>query len=194
MAVDSFNAGVGGSPVYGTARSAQSVATEGVRATYSYASQANTPAASPTDIFKIAGSATKVIRITRISIGGIATTAGYLKIALVRRSTAGSGGTATNPAALKHDTSDAAASATLTLYTANPTVGTAVGTLHASRVFLPLVTATGSAPLVWDFTNRNEEAIVLRGTTDILAINGVADTVPAGGVLDIDVTWIEEAA
>lgn len=194
MAVDSFNSGVGGSPVYGTARSAQSVATEGVRATYCYASQANTPAATPTDIFKIAGSATKVIRITRIAIGGIATTAGYLKIALVRRSTAGSGGTSTTVIGGKHDTNDPTASATLTLFTANPTVGTAVATLHNGRVFLPLVTATGSAGLVWDFTQRNEEGIVLRGTTDILAINGVGDTVPSGGVLDLDITWLEEAA
>jgi hypothetical protein len=192
MAVDVYRTNQTGSPVIGTSRAATAVSTEGVRATYCYASQANTPAATPTDIFKIAGSATKTIRITRIAIGGIAGTAGYLKIALVRRSTAGSGGTATNPAALKHDTSDPAATATLTLYTANPTVGTAVGTLHNARVFLPLVTATGSAPLVWDFTQRNEEGIVLRGTTDILAINGVGDTVPSSGVLDIDVTWIEE--
>ena len=192
MAVDVYRTNQTGSPVIGTARAATAISTEGVRATYSYSSQANTPAATPTDIFKIAGSATKTIRITRIAIGGIAGTAGWLKIALVRRSTAGSGGTATNPTAMKHDTNDPAATATLTLYTANPTVGTAVGTLHASRVFLPLVTVTSAPQTVWEFTHRNEEGIVLRGTTDILCINGVGDTVPASGVLDIDVTWIEE--
>jgi hypothetical protein len=72
MVVDVYRTNQTGSPVVGTARVSQSVSTEGVRATYCYASQANTPAATPTDILTITGSATKTIRITRIAIGGIA--------------------------------------------------------------------------------------------------------------------------
>lgn len=191
MAVDPFVRAGTGSIVVGPDRVAQAVSMEGVRSTYSYASFANTPAATPTDILTLTGSASKTIRVTRIAIGGIAGTAGYLKIAVLRRSTANSAGTSTAPTAMKHDTNSDAASGVLALYTANPTTGTLVGVLHAGRVFLPLVTATGSYQWVWE-AGRDEQAIVLRGATDILAINGQGDTVPASGVLDLDITWVEE--
>lgn len=169
--------------------------TEGTKATYSYSSISNTPAAAATDILTITGSGSKTVRITKIVVTGNATAQAAFSMLLVRRSTADSGGTSSTPAALKYDTSDGAATAVVTLYTANPaSLGTTVGTVKAFRV--PLVINTFAAPgiqtVVFDFTTRNEKGLVLRGTSDILAINGNAGTISAGGVLDFDVTWTEE--
>ena len=160
--------------------------------TYKYSSLGNTPAATPTDIFTIAGSASKTIRITKIVVGGLATTAGQLNPLIIRRSAAGTGGTSSNPTAQSRDINNSAATATLTLYTANPTVGTGVGTLDSCRLFLQ--TATGGAPDICAFTYgvNDDQLTVLRGTTDILAINFNGATVPTGGIVDLDVEWTEE--
>lgn len=165
---------------------------ESAKATYKYSSLGNTPAATPTDLFTIAGSATKTIRITKLIIGGVAGTAGQLSPLLVRRSAANTGGTSTAPAIQKRDTTDGAASATIALYTVNPaSLGTAVGTMDTCRLLLNLATA---APDVCQFSfgTNNDKEIVLRGATDILAINFAGAAVPATGLVDLDIEWTEE--
>jgi hypothetical protein len=160
--------------------------------TYKYSSLGNTPAAAPTDLFTIAGAAGKVIRVTKIVIGGAAGTAGDLNPLIIRRSAVDTGGTSTNPAAVSRDTTNAAASATLTLYTVSPTgLGTAVGTMDTCRLLLNLVTA---APDVCAFTYgvNDDQLVTLRSATDVLAINFAGATVPATGSVDIDVEWTEE--
>jgi hypothetical protein len=52
-----------------------------------------TPAATPTDLLTITGSATRTVHIRRITVSGLATTAGTMDVSLVRRSTADAGGT-----------------------------------------------------------------------------------------------------
>lgn len=161
--------------------------------TYKYSSLGNTPAATPTDIFTITGSASKTIRVTKIVVGGLATTAGQLNPLIIRRSTANSGGTSTAPTPLARDTLNSAATATLALYTANPaSLGTTVGTLDSCRLFLQ--TATGGAPDVCAFTYgvNDDQLVTLRGTTDSLSINFAGAAVPAGGIVDFDVEWTEE--
>jgi hypothetical protein len=57
-------------------------------------------------------------------------------------------------------------------------------------LWLPL--STGQPfPLVWDFSTRQDKALILRGTTDFIAINGNGATVPAGGAIDYEIE-IEE--
>lgn len=159
---------------------------EDPRDTFLYASFANTPAATPTDIFTLKGSATKTICVKRIIIGGIAGTAGHLKIALLRRTAANTAGTSSAVTFIKRSTTTPAATAVGTLYTANPSgVGTGA-IIRAGRVFLPLVTAVGMGPLVF------EGPFYLRGTSEWLAVNGQGDTVPASGVLDFNIEFTEE--
>jgi hypothetical protein len=161
--------------------------------TYKYSSLGNTPAATPTDLFTIAGAAGKTIRITKIVIGGAATTAGQLNPLIIRRSVVDTGGTSTNPAAQSRDINNVAAAATLTLYTVSPTgLGTTVGTLDSCRLYLQ-VAATG-APDVCAFTYgvNDDQLLVLRGATDVLALNFAGATVPTAGTIDIDVEWTEE--
>jgi Tfp pilus assembly protein FimT len=50
-------------------------------------------ASTPTDIFRISGSATKTVYIKRISVDGVKTTSGTLLVNLIKRSTANSDGT-----------------------------------------------------------------------------------------------------
>src|SRR5580658_7995356 len=90
--------------------------------TYKYSSLGNTPAAATTDIFTIAGSASKIIRVTKIVIGGAnSSAAAQFNPVIVRRSAVDTGGTSTAPTAMARDTLNTGATAVLALYTANPT-------------------------------------------------------------------------
>jgi hypothetical protein len=160
--------------------------------TYKYSSLGNTPAAAPTDIFTITGSATKVVRVTKIVISGAATTAGDLNPLIIRRSAADTGGTSTAPALLARDTLNTAATAVLALYTVSPTgLGTVVGTVDSCRLFLQVVTA--GPPDVCGFTYgiNDDQLMTLRGPTDILAVNFAGATLPSGATVDIDVELTE---
>jgi hypothetical protein len=89
-------------------------------------------------------------------------------------------------------------SATVLSYTVNPTTGTLVGTaIRNSKLFQTLATYTATdfpAPvgLIWDFGNRPGSAIVLRGITDVLAINLNGVSASAGALFDISAEWTEE--
>jgi hypothetical protein len=168
-----------------------SVSTEGVRQTYSAGTLGFTPVATPTDFLAIVGSGTKTVRVLRISISGFATSAITEDIVLIKRSSANSGSTPVDLTAVPHDANDSAATAVIRTYTAsNPTTGTAVGNVRAQKLNLGATGAAGS--IVWDFTRNNDQAIVLRGTTQYLVLNWNGAAVPSGTTLDFDVEWSEE--
>jgi hypothetical protein len=164
------------------------------KATYSASILALAPATTPTDVFTITGSASKVLRVTYLEVFGIQTTAGHPVIQLVKRSTANTGGTSAAVTAVPYDSSDAAATGTVLSYTANPTaLGTSVGVVRAGRIFVPTsATASDQHGVRWDFGTRdNGKAVVLRGTTQVLAVNLNSVTL-TGGSLSINVEWTEE--
>lgn len=164
---------------------------DGQKATYAAGITQLVVAASATDIFTIAGSASKTVRITRVRLSGIKTTAGAaVDVQLLLRSTADTAGTKTNPTAIPFDSNSAAATAVVAAYTANPTLGTSVGLIGVDSVFVPLATAAGGQ-LDWNFGNRPEQAIVLRGATQQLCVNLNGVTV-GGGAFDIWCCWTEE--
>jgi len=142
----------------------------------------------------LCGSATKTIRVGYVQAGGDATAASIWDVYLYQRTTANTGGTATNPTANKHDSNDAAASATLTLYTANPSaLGTGV-MFRGGHVLLASATNPAVTPLwvTWQFGIENDKAVVLRGATQCLAISNNANAVPAGTSVYLTITWTEE--
>ncbi len=153
------------------------------------------PVASCTDLVTITGSASGVVRVKSIKLGGVATSAGSIRVELIKRSTAGTGGTSTAPVAVPLDSASPAAGAILAAYTANPTVGTIIGPIGAQRIGLG-VTLVG--PVVWnqgwDFSTRLDQPIVLRGVAQQLAINLGGVTVPSGGVVDWEIEWEEGSA
>lgn len=168
------------------------VSTEGGKTTYS-ASAGLSVAASASDIFTITGSASKTVRVTRVQISGTATAAVTVPIALVKRSTANTGGTSAASNIIPHDSANTVASATVLYYTANPTTGTLVGIMR--QQYMTFSTGTSSAVdasvSIFDFGVRNGQAVVLRGTAQVLAVSLLGTTV-TGGLVTVDIEWTEE--
>lgn len=164
--------------------------------TYRYSVTGITPIATPTDMLRICGSATKTVRVKRVVMGGKATTGGQLTAALIRRSTAGTLGSATLSAitAEQHDSGDAAPTGTASyIQTANyTTLGTTAGQAGVARAYLNVVATGPTTPAVFDFSTRQDKAQTLRGITDCLVVNGNGDALPAGSALDFEVETEED--
>lgn len=161
-------------------------------AAYTAANSAVAAVASATDIFEIAGSASKVIKVRQVIISGIATAAAYSIVKLLKRSTANTGGTATTLTNVPLDSTSAAATAVCKSYTANPTTGNLVGMITAIRVPLLTATTATAAPIVINFDSGSSMyPITLRGTAQSLVVNldGVTIT---GGAISCSFLWTEE--
>lgn len=148
-------------------------------------------AATATDIWTIAGSNTKTIRIHRIKFSATTTSGSAIKlnVSLIRRSTLDTGGTSATVTAAKHDSNNASATATVTRYTANPAaLGTTVAQLRTDIVG---VTGSGISGGVvdWDFESGGQP-LILRGTSENIALNLNSITV-TGGVGGVSVEWSE---
>lgn len=168
----------------------------GAKATYRYSGLAFTPVATPTDFIVIAGSASKTCRIKRVAISGVATAQGSIPIQLVKRSSAGTLGSAvlTAVTAAQHDSRDPAPSCTVsTVGTANyTTLGTSAGVAGAFRLNLPAASGgTVNGRSVFDFAQQRDVPIFLRGAAELLVINGNGGALPAGTVVDYEIE-IEE--
>lgn len=164
---------------------------DGTKLSYSAGIVGLPAAAMATDIFTITGSATKTIRITRVTITGTQTTATQRDVVLLKRSTANTAGTFyIAPTKVPHDSGNSAATATVRSYTANPTLGTLVGNIRTRKVYVGLTTGN-SDECIWDFGTRPAQAIVLRGTAEVLAVN-LNSITSAGNSFDINIEWTEE--
>ena len=173
-----------------------SISSNGTRATFRYVAQDITPVATATDVLVLTGSATKVIRVTKVEVVGTATTASIYDHYIVKRTTANTGGTSTNVTAAKSDSADDAQTAALALYTANPSaVGTGIA-VEAHKTYLSASATPGAAalPSSYEFGVRNDKAIVLRGTSESLAINFNGQAVPTGASLYLSFEWTEDDA
>ncbi len=181
---------------------AANVVAQVVNPTYKYAILAFTPVATPTDVVVIQGSATKTVNITKIKLSGAATSQGALPFQIVRRSTAGTLGSAvlTAVAPTLTDTNIAAATAVVstvgtanygTLGTQNPTGGV----IDTGRIGMPAITTGpgGDAEAVLlKYGDVGGQPLKLRGASDYICINGASGTVASGGVLDIVIETYED--
>lgn len=154
--------------------------------------------ATPTDLMTISGSASKIIRVYAMNLR-VHTTAGALQnLFFIKRSTANTGGTATNPAGLALDSNDAAATGVVTLYTAAPTPGTGVTIYQHSLV----TTVPTAAPAGFSFMDKqlspatpaSVKPVTLRGTAESLAMNFAGAALPAGFTASWEIVWSESAA
>lgn len=171
------------------------------KATYSSVALALPPAASATDIACIAGSATKTITVRRITISGTAGTLVTAPFTLVRRAAVNTAGTAATTTAnwanniAKHDTTDAAATATLISYSANPTITDSAPTyLQSDALTLPVTSAgVATVPLVWtnDIPFTFTKGWILRGIAQQLCVNLNGVSV-SSGLLYASILWTEE--
>jgi hypothetical protein len=163
------------------------------RASYSAAVVNLSVANNATDFFTITGSGTSVIRIMKIVVDATQNTAGIRDVIAIKRSTANTGGTSTTLTNVNHDSTDAAASAVIRAYTANPTLGTAIGNVRAAKIFIGDTGKSGSANassfLFFDGANK---AMELRTANEVLALNFNGQTA-AGNSFNIGIEWTESS-
>jgi hypothetical protein len=143
-----------------------------------------------TDIFTLTGSATKTVKIQNIYISATQTTASNANIAFIKRSTANTAGTSTLPTVIPMDSTNAAGTAVVRAYTANPTLGTTVGTIYARKLFVSTTTTIGSELQWMTAQDTNTQPIVLRGANEVLAIN-LNSTTLSGNSFNISIIWTE---
>jgi hypothetical protein len=141
-----------------------------------------------TDIMNIVGSASKIVRITRVVFeisGSVAMTAtGPGEIRLLKRSTANTGGTSAAGTIQPVDTIDTA-SATSLVYSAAMTSGGTVASTVDSKMFLSL-SAGWAFDLNFNFgAGRPVKCPILRGVNERFAVNMPAAITGASQVL----TW-----
>lgn len=164
-----------------------------LKQTYSAAATI-TPASAATDFFTLTGSASKTVNVVRAACTGTAASAATTALNAVKRSAANTSGTSSAATAVALDSSNGTAAALGTIYTANPTTGTAVGTLRSGfLVTTPTSSAIAVQPTVWEFGTRpGEQPVVLRGAAQVFALNAGAATFPTGASLACSITWTEE--
>ena len=173
-----------------TSRRSQLVQREDINTrTYSCSSGAIAVALTATDIFTITGNATTTVFVTKVTVGGTQTTGGMALVKLIKRSTANSAGTSTAGVNVPHDSSDAAASATTLVYTANPTTGSVVGTIRSQSVAFSAAAGTTNNVQTFELGDKGRP-VTLRGTAQVLAVNLNGVTV-TGGSLNIDIEWVK---
>ena len=167
---------------------------------YSYGKRF-TPAATPTDVVVIQGSASKTLKIQSVILTAESSAAGIIPVSVVRRTAANTGGTSTQLGYTPHDISDAAATAGVFFYSANPSSLGAVfgaGNIPAGNGVLAqqlLIAANSGSvapgPVELLLEQMGVKPWILRGTSDFIAINFNGAALPAGIQLDIEID-IEE--
>ena len=168
------------------------VTEEHLKPTYRAAAVAQTLYSTAAAVLvEIIGSSTKTVRIKRILVWGQAATKFYAELTL-GRATAASAGTAASLTAGLMDKNDAAATATVNIYTAAAASGTGFAAFDAKIMGVAAPSATMIAqPVTWDFCLNNDKPLILRGTGDVIEIYN--NTTSLGtGTFGCMVEWEED--
>ena len=163
------------------------------KATYVTATGPFTPPATPTDLFSIIGSATKTVKILKLIMYATQSTAGVNNFYLKKYSTANTGGTSATSTIIALDSTNAAATAVARSYTANPTLGTLVGSIEIIRLYTP-ATSTATQPVyLWDYeTGGLGQTVTLRGVAEQLSVNFNGAALPGGLSVSFTIKFTEE--
>lgn len=174
---------------------------EGQKATYFAGLGNNTPAATPTDVAILPGSATKTVKVTKVTVTVQATTGAIGEYRLVLRSggtqsavnTAFANGTHSGPM----DSNDAASTVIANglggIYTSNPaSSGTTVGIVEDWTVQTSTPATGPGVVLTYTCGPRPAKCITLRGATQFLAVNGNGHTLATGEKFGVSFEWTEE--
>jgi hypothetical protein len=161
-----------------------------VKNTYS-ASAIFGAASNPTDVFTITGSNSAIVRVTKIYFTGTQSTGAMRDVLVINRSSVNTGGTSATPNKVPHDSTFSAATAVVRNYTANPSaLGASVGTVYSHKVFIG-GTAVVAGQLIIDWGQNKSQGLVLRGNSQVLAIN-LNGVTSSGNSLSISIEWTEE--
>lgn len=154
--------------------------------------------ATPTDLYCINGSASKIVRISEMNIR-VQSTAGALQtVQFIKRSTANTGGTPTSQTAIPYYSANAAATATVTSYGSAPSLGTAVGTLRIVQGTSGTLTAAAiNLAMRNNFLNAtlvsSNQYVTLNGVAEGLCINYGGAALTSGFTAIIGAEWEESA-
>lgn len=161
---------------------------------YSASFRALSPAATPTDMITITGSATKIARILRIIFSATQTTGASQELLIIKRSSLNAGGTSVPFISVPYSSTSPNGTILIRAYTANPAVlGTTLGNLRAIKFFIPAPATAQNNDYVFDFTNSGlSSGIVLNTDTEVLAINFNGAAKPTGLTVNCSVEWSEE--
>lgn len=170
------------------------VTNSGGKLTYSAAWDDLVAASSATNLVRISGSSSKTVYIQEIRFSATATAAKTLDVRLVKYSTADADGTSSAGVAIPHSSDDAAGTAAILLYTANPTVGTATGALRSTRYTVAVVDAAATqGEVIWDLRGYNGgKGVRLEGVAQGVAIHLDGETAGSGNSWAGSITWTEE--
>lgn len=153
--------------------------------------------ATPTDLINIAGSASKTVIVTGITLQIQSTAAALQTLYFIKRSTANTGGTPTSLTAIPLDSTNAAATAVLSTYAAAPTLGSAVGNVlilqAASVVATAAPAGAGLNNLVATSVSASDlrQGVVLRGVAESLSVNYNGGALTVGLAITAIIEWIE---
>lgn len=157
----------------------------------------NFASTAATDLFvlQVSSNSTKLIRVTRFYIQGVATAAASLRLVISRKTGfAYAGGTSVGAGATTYDQNGPAASAVASAYSVAPTtVPSTSNDLMAVRLNQS-VPAGPATPLDLTWGNRPSQALILRGATNLQDAFVVrAPVAPgAGSVFSATIEWTEE--
>lgn len=144
-----------------------------------------------TDFFTISGSAIKTVIVKRVIVSATAQSTTQADILMLKRSSANPGGASSAVTIVPHDSTNAAATATVLAYTANPTLGTLVGVVRSVDYTLVARNSNSSADIrEFNFGTEEDQGIVLRGTSELMAINHNGDAIN-GCQMHVSVEWRE---
>jgi hypothetical protein len=168
----------------------------GQKKTYICSPNSWTIPATPTDMFTLTGSATKTVRVLKLFFTALQTTLGFNIFLLVKRSTADSAGTFVADTAVPLDSSDAAATASVGHWTANPTLGSLIGNIEVERVITKSTTAVDGSEAGLHYvmfeSGIDVAPITLRGAAEGLHLNFAGAALPTGLVIYPTIMWTEE--
>lgn len=136
-------------------------------------------------LFEIQGSATKTVRIKRISLWGQLTapaTKFFTEVQLIRATSVAATGIPVVAALVPFDKNDPAATAVVNSYAGAATLGTGPLVINAKPVALtaPAAGAVGPIESVWHFSTRQDKALILRGTADVIQVYNTILTLGTG--------------
>lgn len=137
-----------------------------------------------------------IVRVHRVVLSGVQTTAGNIgDWRLELASTSTTGGTSASVTAVKLDSSQVAAQATVKNWTANGNAGTLIGIIWQPRVLIPQASSAVTPATVLDFDTTyllNGRPITLR-TGESLRINFGGGTIPSGLTnVQVSAYWTED--
>lgn len=159
---------------------------------FSVETAAFSPAATPTDLCVLTGSASTTIKVIEARLSGTATAAATVDVHLVKRSAADTSGTFVAGTVVAYDSGTSSAAPTVGHYTANPTINATVGTFLSSKVLLPIA-GTVTTPAANVTLMPPGSVIQLKGIAEQLAINFAGAALPAGAAsFRCHFSWIEE--